>query len=78
MARAIADTPAQMPIAIPRWRGGNVAVMIPSVAGFMIAAPRPCSARAPMRKPAFGARPQASDASAKMARPMMKSRLRPK
>ena len=28
------ETPAQMPIAVPRWRGGKVAVMIDSVAGF--------------------------------------------
>ena len=53
-------------------------MMIPSVAGFMIAAPRPCTARAPMRKLAFGASPQASDASVKIASPMMKSRRRPK
>ena len=33
IASAMADTPAQIPIAVPRWRGGNVAVMIDSVAG---------------------------------------------
>ena len=38
-ASATADTPTQMPIAVPRWRSGNVAVMIDSVAGFIIAAP---------------------------------------
>ena len=39
MARASADVPAQMPIAVPRWCGGNVAAMIESVAGFISAAP---------------------------------------
>ena len=63
IASASAETPAQMPIAIPRCRGGNVAVMIESVAGFMIAAPRPWTTRAPISKPAFGASPQASDES---------------
>ena len=77
IASAIAETPAQMPIAMPRCRGGKVAVMIPSVAGFMIAAPTPWTTRAPMRKPALGASPQASDAPVKITRPMMNSRRRP-
>ena len=46
IASASAETPAQIPIAMPRWRGGNVAVMIDSVAGFMSAAPMPCTVRA--------------------------------
>ncbi len=41
MASASADVPAQIPIAVPRSRGGNVAAMIESVAGFMSAAPAP-------------------------------------
>ncbi len=41
IASASAETPAQMPIAVPRCRGGNVAVMIDSVAGFISAAPIP-------------------------------------
>jgi hypothetical protein len=41
IASADAETPTQMPIAVPRWRGGNAAVMIESVAGFMSAAPAP-------------------------------------
>ena len=59
IASAIAETPAQMPIARPRSRGANVAAMIESVAGFIIAPPRPWTMRAPIRKPPFGARPQA-------------------
>ena len=39
IARAMAETPAQIPIAMPRCRGGKVAVMIESVAGFMSAEP---------------------------------------
>src|SRR6266540_2268621 len=31
IASASADTPAQIPIAVPRWRGGNVTVMIERV-----------------------------------------------
>ena len=48
IASASAETPAQMPIAVPRSRGGNVAAMIESVAGFISAAPAPCRTRAPM------------------------------
>ena len=40
-----ARPPTQMPIAIPRCRGGKVAVMIESVAGLINAAPTPCTAR---------------------------------
>ena len=39
IASASAETPAQIPIAVPRCFGGNVATMIDSVAGFMSAAP---------------------------------------
>ena len=77
IASASAETPAQIPIAWPRSFGGNVAVMIDSVAGFMSAAPIPCTARAPMRKPALGASPQASDESVKTTMPTMKIRRRP-
>ena len=46
IASAIAETPAQMPSAVPRSRGGKVAVMIESVAGIMQAAPIPGRTRA--------------------------------
>ena len=58
IASAMAETPAQMPIAIPRCRGGNVAVMIESVAGFMSAEPTPWTTRAPISQPALVASPQ--------------------
>ncbi len=77
IASASADTPAQIPIAVPRCFGGKVATMIDSVAGFMSAAPTPCTARAPMRKPALDASPQASDDRVKITRPMTKMRRRP-
>ena len=59
IASAIAETPAQMPIAVPRCRGGKVAVMIDSVAGFISAPPRPWTTRAPIRTPPLGAKPHA-------------------
>ena len=77
IASAIADTPAQMPIAVPRCFGGNVAVMIDSVAGFISAPPNPCTTRAPIRKPPLGARPHASDAPVKTTRPVMNISRRP-
>ncbi len=77
IASAIAEVPAQIPIAVPRCRGGKVAVMIESVAGFISAAPAPWTTRAPIRKCALGARPQASEARVKMARPTMKILRRP-
>ncbi len=77
IARAMADTPAQIPIAIPRCRGGNVAVIIESVAGFMSAEPAPWTTRAPISQPALVARPQKSDATVKITSPTMKIRRRP-
>ena len=77
IASANAETPTQMPIAIPRCRGGNVAVMIENVAGFISAAPTPWTIRAPIRKSAPFARPQAREAAVKIARPTMKIRRRP-
>ena len=52
-----------MPIAVPRCRGGKVAVMIESVAGFISAEPTPWTTRAPIRKFALGASPQTSEAT---------------
>ena len=77
IASAIAETPAQIPIAMPRCRGGKVAVMIDRVAGFMSAEPAPCTTRAPISQPALVARPQKSEATVKMTRPTMKIRRRP-
>ncbi len=48
IASASAETPAQVPIACPRSCGGNVFVMIDSVAGIISAAPMPWAARPPI------------------------------
>jgi hypothetical protein len=77
IASASAETPAQIPIAVPRCRGGNVTVMIDRVDGFIIAAPTPCTTRAAIRSDALPARPQARDESVKIASPMTKTRRRP-
>ena len=78
IASAIAETPAQIPIAIPRCFGGKVAVMIESVAGFISAAPTPWTTRAPdQQASALPARPQASEEAVKITRPTMKIRRRP-
>ncbi len=45
IASAIAETPAHVPIALPRSSGGNALVMIDSVAGIISAEPMPCTAR---------------------------------
>jgi hypothetical protein len=77
IASASAETPAQMPIAVPRCRGGNVAAMIESVAGFMSAAPTPCTMRAPISMSSLAASPQASDDAVKIAIPTTKISRRP-
>ena len=77
IASAIAETPAQIPIAAPRSRAGNTAEMIESVAGIISAAPMPWTVRAPIRSPALPARPQASDETVKTMSPIRKMRRRP-
>ena len=77
MASASADVPAQIPIAVPRSRGGNVAAMIESVAGFISAAPAPCRTRAPMSISDDVASPQRSEAAVKTTIPMTKILRRP-
>jgi hypothetical protein len=57
IASASALTPAQVPIAIPRWWGGNACVMIDSVAGIMNAAPMPWTARKMTSAVSSGASP---------------------
>jgi hypothetical protein len=70
-ASASAETPAQIPIAVPRCRGGKVAVMIESVAGFSSAAPTPWRVRAAMSDPAPPANPHQRDAAVKISSPAM-------
>ena len=66
IASASAETPAQMPIAVPRWRGGKVAAMIDSVAGFISAAPTPWTTRAPISTCSLPAKPQKNDDTVKI------------
>ena len=66
-----------MPIAVPRCRGGKVAAMIESVAGFISAAPAPCATRAAISMSPLVERPHASEASVKTTMPMTKMSRRP-
>ena len=77
IASASAETPAQTPIAVPRWRAGKVATMIESVAGFISAAPRPWTTRAAISTSPPPASPQASDEAVKTTSPITKIRRRP-
>ena len=77
-ASAIADTPAQVPIALPRSWGGNALVMIDSVPGIISAAPTPWTARLATSQPAVGASPIVAEAAAKITTPIRKTRRRPK
>jgi hypothetical protein len=52
--------------------------MIESAEGEMIAAPRPCAARAAMSWPSVAAKPAASEAMPTRSSPDMKTRRRPK
>ena len=68
----------QMPSALFRSEpSSKVVMMIESVAGEMIAAPTPCTARAPTSTPIEPASPQTSDAAEKTTIPTMNIRLRP-
>ncbi len=77
MARAIAETPAHVPIAFPRSAGGNALVMIDSVAGIISAAPTPWTARQATSHVSLGANPMAPLARAKIVTPARKALRRP-
>ena len=77
-ASAIADTPAQVPIALPRSSGGNALAMIDSVPGIMNAAPTPWTAREATSQPSVGAKPIVAEATAKTTTPNRNIRRRPK
>ena len=78
IASAIAETPAQIPIAVPRSFTAKVAEMIERVAGIISAAPTPWTARAPISSGALDESPHASEESVKMTRPIVKSSRRPR
>ena len=77
-ASASAETPAQVPIALPRSCGGKAFVMIESVAGIMKAAPMPWTARLRTNERSLGARPAVADESANTITPKRNARRRPK
>ena len=77
IASASADVAAQMPIAVPRSFGGNVAAMIERVAGFISAAPQPWRTRPAMSWSLEPARPHMSEAVVKTTMPTTKIRRRP-
>ena len=78
IARAIALAPAQVPIALPRSSGGNVFVMIESVAGIISAAPTPCIARPAMSHTSVCEKAMKRLERPKIATPIRKTRRRPK
>ena len=78
MASAIALTPAQVPIAVPRCSGGKAWVMIDRVAGIMNAAPTPCTARKPTSQASLGEKPMARLEKPNTTTPNRNSVRRPK
>ena len=58
-----------MPIAAPRFSGGNAALSSASPSGMISAAPTPCAARAAISVPMSGASAAATDAAANTPSP---------
>ena len=78
-AAPLPPTAPQMPSALFRSApSAKSVVTMESAAGETIAAPRPCTAREPIKTPSLFARPQTSEASVKSATPTMNTRLRPR
>ena len=78
IASARAETPAQVPIALPRSSGGKALEMIDRVAGIMNAAPMPWIARPPTSQAWSGETPIAALETAKTTTPNRNMRRRPK
>ena len=72
------DTPAQIPIALPRSLAGNVAVRIDSVEGMINAPPTPIRPRIAISSPGEVAIAEPSEPRPKTSRPTVSARLRPK
>ena len=77
-ASARAETPAQVPIALPRSSAGKALVMIERVAGIMNAAPIPWTMRLATSAASLGARPAVAEERAKTVTPKRKPRRLPK
>ena len=67
----------KMPIAAPRFSGGNAALSRASPSGMISAAPAPCRARATISDSTFGASAQAADEAVNTASPTAYSLRRP-
>ena len=78
IARASAETPAQVPIALPRSSAGKASVMIESVPGIMKAAPTPWAMRLMTSDRVSGAKPAVAEERVKTMTPPMNIRRRPK
>ena len=78
IASASAETPAQVPIAMPRCFGGNALVTIESVAGIISAPPMPWTTRLTTSEAVSGASPAVADESENSVTPTRKVRRRPK
>ena len=78
IASASAETPAQVPIALPRSAAGKALVTIDSVAGIIRAPPIPWTTRLATRAVVSGARPAVADEIENRITPMRKVRRRPK
>ena len=78
IASASALTPAHVPIAVPRWCGGNAWVISASVAGIMNAAPTPWTARKATSIVSLGDSPISAAAAPNTMTPNRNIRLRPK
>ena len=78
LATAKPVIPPKIPIAAPRFSGGNAALKSARPSGISSAEPAPCTARAAISQPTLGASAHAADATANKASPAAYSRRRPK
>ncbi len=70
-------TPVSTPIGRPSDRPAKASVTIATLPGVMIAAPRPCIARAQIRTPVEGASPESIEPVMKITTPARNTRRRP-
>ncbi len=76
-ATAAPVTAPQIPIAVPRWLGGNVAAISARPVANMNAPPTPCTARARLSISGVVANPQTAEDTMKIVIPRAKMRRRP-
>ena len=71
------ESPAQVPMALPRSSPSKEELMMAREPGTSIAPPTPCTARATISMSGLVESPHHTEASVKMAMPRVKMRLRP-